>query len=1034
MKGRSILSIAALLVFFAAAAHGQTIARWDFEDDNLIVDEGSGTLARIGGGTVSFVTGNPGRAASSNNYPTAASPDPTNCWQINISTSSFFDIFLSFDEYRSSTGIRAFQVFYSIDGGTNYTAAAPATTVPDDSLWRSQTIDMSAISEIENAASVILQIRPYSAEATAGTWRLDDILISQGAPAATSTPTSPAATNTPTPTNTTGGPTSTPTNTPPSSSSIIINEVDSDTTGTDVAEFIELYDGGTGNTSLNGHVVVLFNGSVDTSYLAVDLDGYTTNAQGYFVIGSTGMGTPIEISPGSSGWLQNGADAVAVYLGHDTDFPLGTAVTTTNLVDALVYDTDDADDTGLLVLLNASEPQVNENINGLSAEESMQRCPNGTGGARNTSTYTLLSLTMGTANTCVIPPTNTPTIPASTPTPTNTSSGPTNTPTITPTNPPVSAIKINEVFINSVGTDIHCFVELYYPAGNLSLDGYSLVGVNGNGGVDYNTIDLTGQTIPADGFFVIAQDSGVTNNDLIATLVDFQNGPDSIQLRAGATVIDAMGYGDFTSAVFAGEGTPCPIISPEYSYSRIPDGEDLDDNVVDFFIGDLTAGLPNVEAVVPTATPTGSTPVPTNTPTSAGPTNTPTITPTSGPIPPIKINEIFVDPVSLDDDLEWMEIINTSDSPVDVTDVIIQSTTATGQVYTDRVILPSLVIPANGYLLVAESLVDVTSVPGTTVIYQPTSPGLDIDMQNGSSHTEGVRIVTGAHDVIDTVIYSNPNEPDLIPGDEPGDPYGEHFALRPLSGNSLARCPDGEDTNLCDEDFIRRITEYVTIGDMNNCEVPTPTPTPTGPTPTPPPTSAIKLNEVYVNPPGTDVGCFVELYFPGGMALTGYSIVGINGYDGSEYITIDLSTYSIPADGYFVIAQDTSVANYDVIDTRINLQNGPDSIQIKYSGVVVDAMGYGDFTGMIFGGEGDPAPAYFPGPYSHSRIPDGDDTEDNLTDFVAGELTSGLPNIETVIPTPTPPPQVPASSPAGLAVMIIMISVLIGWSLARSRN
>ncbi len=38
---------------------------------------------------------------------------------------------------------------------------------------------------------------------------------------------------------------------------IIINELDSDTPSTDMLEFIELYDGGVGNTSLDGLVVVL---------------------------------------------------------------------------------------------------------------------------------------------------------------------------------------------------------------------------------------------------------------------------------------------------------------------------------------------------------------------------------------------------------------------------------------------------------------------------------------------------------------------------------------------------------------------------------------------------------------------------------------------------------------------------------------------------------------------------------------------------------------------------------------------------------
>ena len=41
------------------------------------------------------------------------------------------------------------------------------------------------------------------------------------------------------------------------------------TPGDDVLEFIELYDGGTGNTALDGLVVVLLNGSDDQSYAPV---------------------------------------------------------------------------------------------------------------------------------------------------------------------------------------------------------------------------------------------------------------------------------------------------------------------------------------------------------------------------------------------------------------------------------------------------------------------------------------------------------------------------------------------------------------------------------------------------------------------------------------------------------------------------------------------------------------------------------------------------------------------------------------------
>ena len=179
---------------------------------------------------------------------------------------------------------------------------------------------------------------------------------------------------------------------------LLINEVDADTPGTDAAEFVELYDGGVGSASLDGFVVVFFNGNGDTSYAALDLDGYATDTNGIFVLGNTGVPSVDVVFGGNS--LQNGADAVALYLGDATDFPNGTAVTTANLIDAIVYDMDDADDAGLLVLLNAGQPQVNENGRGKVTDHSNQRCPNGAGGARNTASYDQFSPTPGSVNLC----------------------------------------------------------------------------------------------------------------------------------------------------------------------------------------------------------------------------------------------------------------------------------------------------------------------------------------------------------------------------------------------------------------------------------------------------------------------------------------------------------------------------------------------------------------------------------------------------------------------------------------------------------
>jgi hypothetical protein len=152
-------------------------------------------------------------------------------------------------------------------------------------------------------------------------------------------------------------------------SQVVINEIDSDTPGTDTAEFIELK--GTPNASLNGLVVVLFNGSNDLSYASFDLDGKTLDANGFFILANTALISGQDIDLGASNALQNGADAVAVYTGNDTDFPNGTAPTTTNLIDAIVYGTNDPDATGLLTGLGETV-QYDESLNGASDSESLQ--------------------------------------------------------------------------------------------------------------------------------------------------------------------------------------------------------------------------------------------------------------------------------------------------------------------------------------------------------------------------------------------------------------------------------------------------------------------------------------------------------------------------------------------------------------------------------------------------------------------------------------------------------------------------------------
>ena len=157
------------------------------------------------------------------------------------------------------------------------------------------------------------------------------------------------------------------------SQEVIINEVDCDTPSVDTQEFIELRTQVV-ESPLDGYVLVLFNGSssgADSSYFALSLDGFVTDFNGLFVLG----GPELIPSPNYllfKNFIQNGADAVAVYRASVEDFEEGTLATIDNLVDALVYGTSDPVDQDLLNLLAQTE-QIDEDVNGNSDSESMQR-------------------------------------------------------------------------------------------------------------------------------------------------------------------------------------------------------------------------------------------------------------------------------------------------------------------------------------------------------------------------------------------------------------------------------------------------------------------------------------------------------------------------------------------------------------------------------------------------------------------------------------------------------------------------------------
>jgi hypothetical protein len=151
------------------------------------------------------------------------------------------------------------------------------------------------------------------------------------------------------------------------------------------------------SVSLDGLIIVIYNGETDMSYSVFDLSGFETNEEGYFVAGNASLSPDLEFPDNK---LQNGPDAIAIFAADVSDFPNGTPVTTEGLIDAVVYITIDDASNDLLALLVDGQAPANEDELGDIVNDSLQRCPNGAGGQRVTEPFRAGSPTPGLANEC----------------------------------------------------------------------------------------------------------------------------------------------------------------------------------------------------------------------------------------------------------------------------------------------------------------------------------------------------------------------------------------------------------------------------------------------------------------------------------------------------------------------------------------------------------------------------------------------------------------------------------------------------------
>lgn len=338
----------------------------------------------------------------------------------------------------------------------------------------------------------------------------------------------------------------------------------------------------------------------------------------------------------------------------------------------------------------------------------------------------------------------------------------------------------------------------------------------------------------------------------------------------------------------------------------------------------------------------------------------------------VLINEVLYDPSGTDGPLEWMELCNSSQDDIDISGWMIEVSSTNG--WTESWTFPP------GSSLGGLSHFAFGPGVGDASSFSPNLP-------NASSKTSGVRIVNQSLQIIDTLLYGDPNDGQLQ--DDLGSIAGP-FA-EDVSGSALARSVDCFDTDAM-SDFVEASSP--TPGSANTggggCQS-------VG-------VFGVVINEFVANPAGSDSDPpdreWIELKnkTSSDVDISGWSLQG--GTQGpSNFGTFPDNTV-IAAGGYLIIGGDQAYTELGgvpdlVLDISLgNATSNTDGVQlVDCAETIIDVVIYGENNDDGWTDEqGNVVTSFAPKPgdgVSIGRLPDGSDSNDNGVDFT--ELTFPTP-------------------------------------------
>ncbi len=182
----------ALLVLCPTAAQADEISIWNFNDSDLLVDHGAGTLTTdftltnvmfLSGSTVNARQGDSAGSALTLQGGTGNVNNGRNI-TFNVSTAGFSNIIVTFASQRTSTGFNSNQFQYSLDGVSFVNFGAPFNPATSFGLF---TFDLSGVAGLSNNPLAAFRIIFNGATTAAGNIRIDNLVV-EGTPAAVPEP------------------------------------------------------------------------------------------------------------------------------------------------------------------------------------------------------------------------------------------------------------------------------------------------------------------------------------------------------------------------------------------------------------------------------------------------------------------------------------------------------------------------------------------------------------------------------------------------------------------------------------------------------------------------------------------------------------------------------------------------------------------------------------------------------------------------------------------------------------------------------